>query len=45
MPYLGNIAGGEPILAEENALDVFNRIKNYNAQEVNFWINQVLSDL
>lgn len=30
---------------KKNALDVFNRIKNYNAQEVNFWINQVLSDL
>ena len=30
---------------KKNALDVFNRIKTYNAQEVNFWINQVLSDL
>lgn len=30
---------------KKNALDVFNRIKNYNTQEVNFWINQVLSDL
>ena len=30
---------------KNNALGVFNRIKTYNAQEVNFWINQVLSDL
>ena len=30
---------------KKNALDVFNRIKTYNAQEVNFWINQVLTDL
>lgn len=30
---------------KNNALDVLNRIKTYNAQEVNFWINQVLSDL
>lgn len=30
---------------KKNSLDVFNRIKSYNMQEVNFWINQVLSDL
>ncbi|ELV06524.1 hypothetical protein [Brachyspira hampsonii] len=30
---------------KKNSLDVFNRIKSYNSQEVNFWINQVLSDL
>lgn len=30
---------------KKNALDVFNRIKSYNPKEVNFWINQVLSDL
>ncbi len=30
---------------KKNSLDVFNRIKSYNTQEVNFWINQVLSDL
>lgn len=30
---------------KKNSLDAFNRIKSYNTQEVNFWINQVLSDL
>ncbi|KLI22088.1 tetratricopeptide repeat protein [Brachyspira hyodysenteriae] len=30
---------------KKNSLDVFNRIKSYNTQEVNFWINQVLTDL
>ncbi len=30
---------------KKDALDALNRIKNYNSKEVNFWINQVLSDL
>ena len=30
---------------KNNALNVLNRIKTFNTQEVNFWINQVLSDL
>lgn len=44
MPYLGNIAGGEPILAEENALDVFCVSQNLFGTNQNIYMLKVVGD-